>query len=297
MKTILVTGSNGFLGSNLVKALAAERRYDVIGAVKDFAGFTDRYVCGEYLRTVTNNELFTADVDHVDLVVNCAFARSNDAFLLANALDFTARLTKALKKSGVGALINISSQGVYKRLPANELQTEASAIEPIDLYSMAKYAAERMLIVSECAPYITNVRLASINMKQRFLFAFVKKIVAGEKIILTAPYQNAALLDIQDAVSGLQALIDLPDDARKTIYNLGNGSQMTILDYAQIAVETMKEFGYSGEIILNNTDTRISNSGMDCSSIMHDTSWKPSVTVADMVREYGMELSNGGIKQ
>ena len=139
MKTVLVTGSTGFLGSHLVKALAEEKMYDVIGAVEDPTGFTDKYGCNEYLRTIPNDALLASDVGHVDLVVNCAFARSNNAFLLANALDFTAQLAKSLKNSNIGALINISSQGVYKRLPPNELQSETSEIEPIDLYSMANF--------------------------------------------------------------------------------------------------------------------------------------------------------------
>ena len=292
MKTVLVTGSTGFLGSNLVKALANEKKYDVIGAVEDPTGYTDRYTCGEYLRTISNDALLASDIGHVDLVVNCAFARSNNAALLANALDFTAKLANALKKAHIGALINISSQGVYKRMPANELQAETCEIEPIDLYSMAKYAAERMLIVSECAPHITNVRMASINMKQRFLFAFVKKIMEGEQIVLTAPNQNAALLDIQDAVSGLRALIDLPDAARKDTYNLGIGTQMTILDYAKIAVDTLKEYGYSDEIVLNDAGTEGNNSGMDCSRMIMDTGWRPQKSVEDMVRAYCCELQN-----
>lgn len=290
MKTVLVTGSTGFLGSKLVTALAAEKRYRVIGAVEDPSGFTDRYQCNEYLQTIPNNELLKGNVQQVDIAVNCAFARSNDAFLLADALDFTVKLANAFGAIGVGTLINISSQGVYRRLSANELQAEDADIEPIDMYSMAKYAAEKLLIVSKCASSITNVRLASINMKQRFLFAFVKKILAGERIVLTAPHQNAALIDIQDAVSGLQALIDLPDDARKDTYNLGIGTQMTILDYAQIAVDTMKKYGYSGEIVQNDAGTEVKNSGMDCSRIKRDTGWMPKVTVKDMVQAYYDDL-------
>ena len=295
MKTILVTGSTGYIGSHLVTALAEEKCYHVLGAVEDDSGFTDRYQCDEYLETIPNQELLKGNAPEIDCVVNCAFARSNDSRLLADALDFTANLALSLKKIGVGALINISSQGVYKRLPEGQLQTEDSEIEPIDLYSMAKYAAERLLIASNCAAHITNVRLASINMRQRFLFAFVRKVLCGDPIVLTAPHQNAALLDVRDAVSGLQALLRLPDQDRQAAYNLGTGQQMTILDYARVVEQTMGEYGYAAELTVNDANPNVSNSGMDCSRIMRDTGWKPEVGVSDMVQAYYYELKRGTI--
>ncbi len=293
MKTILVTGSTGFIGSNLVKALSAEKQYRVIGAVEDDNGYTDRYSCNEYLQTVPNAELLKGKLPPVDCVVNCAFARSNDPLLLAQALDFTAELADALRRIGVGALINVSSQGVYQRLPAGELQTEDAPISPVDLYSMAKYAAERLLVASRCAAHITNVRLASINMKQRFLYAFTKKAVLGEPIVITAPNQNAALLDVRDAVSGLQALIRLPDQDRKAVYNLGIGSQMTILGYAKVVEQTMKEFGCTTDLTVKNENADAGNSGMDCSRMIRDTGWTPAVDAGMMVREYYCELIGG----
>ena len=291
MKTILVTGSTGFIGSHLVKALSEEKLYRVIGAVEDENGFTDRYQCNDFLETIPNAELLNGNLPKVDIAVNCAFARSNDPLLLAKALDFTARLADAYQRIGAGSLINLSSQGVYKRLPEGELQTEYSEIAPIDLYSMAKYAAEKMLVVSQCSPYITNVRLASINMKQRFLYTFVKKAFEEEPIVLTAPYQNAALLDVKDAVSGLQALIGLPDIERKDAYNLGIGSQMTILDYAKIVEKIMQEYGHCCRLVINDTSCGATNSGMDCSRMIKETGWKPTVSVEAMVRSYYYELT------
>lgn len=296
MKTILVTGSTGYIGSRLVTALSEEKCYRVIGAVEDDFGITDRYQCGDYLETISNRELLNGNLSGIDYVVNCAFARSNDPRLLADALDFTSKLALAYQRIGVGSLINISSQGVYKRMPDGELQTEESAIEPIDLYSLAKYSAERIFLASRCAGSITNVRLASINMRQRFLFAFVKKVFAGEPIVLTTPYQNAALLDVSDAVTGLQALLRLPDQNRKAVYNLGTGRQMTILDYARVVESVMEDYGYSPKLIVEDGAAATRNSGMDCSRIMRETGWEPRITVHNMVDIYLQELQNGAGK-
>ena len=287
MKTVLITGASGFLGSHLVQALKDDKRYRIIGVARD----TEKIPRGRNIEAISIDSFFSMTDLHVDMLVNCAFARSNNALLLANSLDYTANLAKILKKAEIQSLINISSQGVYKRLPAGELQKEDSQICPIDMYSMAKYSAEKILTASECASHITQVRLASINMKQRFLFSFINNVINGENIVLSAPYQNAALLDIKDAVSGLQALIDLPNINRKEIYNLGINKQMTVFDYACVVVNTMKEFGYHGEIVLDNSNTDINNSGMDCSQIMEDTGWRPRITPRDMVYDYYCELT------
>ena len=118
----------------------------------------------------------------VSTVINCAFARSNQANDLASAIVFTQKLIEGFKVANVGSVINISSQGVYKRLPIGELSAEDSPIEPIDLYSMAKFAVEKIFETSGLAN-VTNVRLASINMKQRFLYHFVQKAKNHETII------------------------------------------------------------------------------------------------------------------
>lgn len=286
MKTILVTGSTGFVGSNLVKELRTQKKYNIIGAVENEDGTTDKYQCNECIKTVSNTALLYGNLSGVDVVINCAFARSNNPALLADALNFTANLAESIKKIEAKSLINISSQGVYKRLTSGNLQSEDSEIEPIDMYSMAKYSAEQIFNVSKCAPFITNVRLASINMKQRFLYAFVNKIINNEPIVLTAPDQNAALLDVKDAVLGLISLAEMPGEKRKPIYNLGISKQMTILEYANIVVKVLKQYGYSGEIIIDRSKNEVSNSGMDCSLIMNDTGWRPVVTVEEMVKEY-----------
>ena len=281
MKTVLITGASGFLGHHVVKELLKHPDYDVIAIGGRPEDKVNPLPDSPRVHFYTLDKLFTNKFDNIDTVINCAFARSNDAALLARAFDFTEKLIRRLEELKAQSVINLSSQGVYKRLSKGELSSEESPIEPVDLYSMAKYASEKLFSVS-AIPYVTNMRLASLMMPQRFLYFFVQKAIHGEKFTVTAPNQYAALLDVEDAASGLVAVTALSHEKRSGVYNLGIGTQYSLLDYANCVKAIGKKFGYTVEFEIADNKTG-SNAGMDCMKLMKDTGWKPVNTKAEMI--------------
>ena len=283
MKTILVTGATGFLGQSVVNELLKKEEYDIIAIGGRPEDKVNPLPNNSRLKLFLLEDLFTESFLNVDTVVNCAFARSNDAELLAQAFDFTERLIKRLEHLKVKSVINLSSQGVYKRLPVGELSTEDSPIIPIDLYSMAKYATEKLFAVS-AIPYVTNVRLASLMMPQRFLYFFVKKAKAGEAFTVTAPKQYAALLDVRDAASGLAAIANLAPEKRAMTYNLGIGCQYSLLEYAEAVKSVGEKLGYRVSFDVADNGTEVC-AGMDCSKLMKDVGWKPLIMKDEMIEK------------
>jgi len=281
MKTILVTGASGFLGYHVVQELLKQeetRIIAILGRSKDKASALTN---NSHLHSYPLNALFNESFEHIDTVVNCAFARSNDAGLLAAAFDFTEKAIKRFEEFGLKSVINISSQGVYKRLNVGELSKEDSPIEPVDLYSVAKYATEKLFNISSI-PYVTNVRLASLLMPQRFLYHFISKAKAGDIFTVTAPNQNAALLDVTDAAKGLAAIIGLSPKNRANIYNLGIGTQYSLLDYAESVKDIGQQMGYKIDFNVVDNGTTVC-AGMDCSRLMEDTGWKPVILKNEMI--------------
>lgn len=227
--------------------------------------------------------MFTEDFANIDTVINCAFARSNDAQQLAGAIGFTEQAIERFVALGVKSVVNISSQGVYERLPKGELSNEDSPILPIDLYSMVKYSVESMFHVS-AIPYTTNVRLASLMMPQRFLYFFVKKAKVGETFTVTAPNQYAALLDVKDAASGLVAIANLDPEKRAKTYNLGISRQYSLLEYAETVEAIGTKLGYKVSFDVKDNGTEVC-AGMDCTRLMENTGWKPAILKDDIIEE------------
>ena len=281
MKTVLITGASGFLGFHLVLELLKNEQFQVIaigGRPEDKANPLPEHA---RLKVYPLDSLFKEQWANIDTVVNCAFARSNDAKLLAGAFDFTEKAIRLFEKCKVKSVVNISSQGVYQRLPVGELSNESSPIEPIDLYSMAKYASEKMFRLSTI-PFVTNVRLASLYMPQRFLHFFIQKAKNGEPFTVTAPNQYAALLDVTDAACGLSAIANLAPENRAQVYNLGIGTQYSLLVYAESVKTIGASLGYKVQFEVADNGTTVC-AGMDCKRIMKDTGWKPVINKDEMI--------------
>ncbi len=284
MNNVLVTGASGLLGSHVVKHLI-EKECHVIVSILPEEKSTYQPLDG--VEVIINDDIFQGKFPHISTVINCAFSRSNQSQDLASAIGFTQKLINGFKLGEVDSVINISSQGVYKRLPVGELSKEDSPIEPIDLYSMAKYAVEKTFETSGL-PNVTNVRLASINMKQRFLYNFVQKAKNHESITINSPNLYASILDVEDAAEALVYLAMLPIVSRKSIYNLGTGNQTSLLDFAELVNFVGVKFDAKAEITLLDNGT-INTAGVDISLLSNDCDWKPAISNELMIENWFLQ--------
>lgn len=277
MKTVLVTGASGFLGRNLVTALDGEG-YNIIAIARK----TEKIPHGANIKSMSADDFFAVESIRADIVVNCAFARGNKAAGLVAALDFNEKLIGKLKAIGMGSVINISSQGIYRNVGPGEFLGEDGEIEPKEMYALAKYAQER-LFTSNLGDKVTNIRLASLSANARFLTFFAESVVAGKEITVTAPEQYVSVIDVRDAVRGLMKVMELDTTRRAPVYNLGTGKQYSILELAEMTNEIGSRFGYEKVSVRVEDSGKEAAVGMNCSRLRNDTGWKPLVEINETI--------------
>ena len=278
MKTVLITGASGFLGSHIIQALRNDSRYELICVD----------ICKEKIdlrgngKALSTEDFFNTNNLTIDVVINCAFARGNDSAALVSALDFNEKLIQKLKGFSVGSIISISSQGIYRSVQPGEFADENGEIEPKEMYALAKYAQER-LFTSNFGGMITNIRMASLSYNARFLQFFVDSVRQGKDIVVTAPHQYVSMIDVKDAVAGILKVLEIPVSSRAAVYNLGAGQQYSILELARLTNEIGVNLGYQSVKVHDEDNGKQAAVGMNCERLMNATGWKPQVDIREMI--------------
>lgn len=283
MRTILVTGASGFLGSNLIAKLLEggdTKMIAVLGRPEDKANLLPQ---SDNITVYPCSDLFSTDFGHVDTLIHTAFSRGDNLLGLTASIEMTEKVIEMVNNLDIDSIINISTQGLYQGLKPGEKVKEEGTVGPNTAYGLAKWAVENMLKLG-CKKSYTNIRMASLSTNARFLDFFVDSVINHKDITVTAPNQYASIMDVADAVAGIVSVVNLPLNQRETVYNLGPGVQHSIFEYAQSANKVGETFGFAP------TNIAVEDSGkefaicMDCSKLSLQTGWKPKVTKTMMLQ-------------
>lgn len=280
MKSVLVTGGNGFVGREVVKQLCLAGEFNVYSASRSVSEQRFDEIC------ICNDQIFAEEdwLGHIDCVINCAFSRSNAPQDLAQGLEFTDKLFQSLKSAKVNNIINISSQGVYLQKQDIDCLNEGDEIGPSDAYGVAKYATELMLYnVFNGNENITNIRLASVNMPQRFTQAFINSIIQGKEINLVAPKQKTSLIDVRDVAAGLIAIAKNDKIRWRKVYNLGTGRYESIGELLDCIVELCKPYVNNVPSIIRGDSAPKAFAYMSIDAMKTDFNWQPTVSAKEML--------------
>ena len=283
MKKILVFGGRGFVGAELVRRLS-ECGYGVISASRaEHRTDLPRVEC------VTNGDLFArnVDLDGVEDAVVCAFSRESACDKLSAGLRFTEQVFRFLKGIGFQSVINISTQGVYAQTHTCDFIDETAEIGPSDCYGVAKYATELLAenIFGGFVNY-TNIRLASVNMPQRFTNYFIDCARRGQSINVRSREQKFSLIDVSDVAEGLIALLDKDGVAWDSVYNLGAGYVDTIYHAAELVRDIVFErYGFSKVKVIAGEERAKLFSAVSNKKITNFTGWKPKMSLLDILKK------------
>ena len=279
---ILVTGSAGFIGSNLVKRLLERPEKLRIVGLDNLGGHCDPSLKEYRLRAIEqvaashseHDYLFVkgsiADRERVnrlfaeyrfDRVVNLAAlpgVRDSidhpDACMESNVMGFFSIL-EACRRHPVKHLVFASSSSVYGGNPTVPFRVEDRADTPVSLYAATKRSGE-LLAYSYSRLYgipATGLRFFTVygpaGRPDMAYFAFADKWRRGETVrVFNYGACRRDFTYIDDIVEGVvRVLFGTPGSDRASvpyaIYNLGAGHPENLLDFVQILREELVTAG------------------------------------------------------
>ena len=275
---ILITGSAGFIGSNLVmKLLAAEPQHEIVGLdnmndyydvslkeyrlqqidayVKSHPECSYRFIKGNIADKSLIDNLFATE--HFDIVVNLAaqagvrYSIENpDAYIQSNVIGFY-NILEACRHNPVQHLVYASSSSVYggnKKIPFAETDMVDN---PVSLYAATKKSNELFAHTYSKLYGIptTGLRFFTVygpaGRPDMAYFGFTNKLIKGETIKIFN-YGNCQrdFTFVDDIVEGITRVMhkapDLTaDGVPYTIYNIGGSQPENLLEFVQILQEEL----------------------------------------------------------
>lgn len=281
MKTYFITGSSGFIGSNLAKRILNEEDnvlvigldnmnnyYDVkikewrLSQLNKFDNF--KFIKGDLADKETVENIFKEY--HPNIVVNLAaqagvrYSITNpDAYIQSNLIGFY-NILECCRNYPVEHLVYASSSSVYGSNKKVPYSTDDKVDNPVSLYAATKKSNELMAHSYSKLYNIpsTGLRFFTVygpaGRPDMAYFGFTNKLINGETIKIFN-YGNCKrdFTYIDDIVEGIIRVMKKAPEKKNgedglpippyKIYNIGNSHPENLLDFVQILQEELIRAG------------------------------------------------------
>lgn len=304
----LVTGALGFVGINVVRALATSGT-PVIALDRSEPDAEAR----AYLEDVDDLVAFrTADVtelgwdgplrhDGVDAVVHAAAVtplgaaerRAAAEAALVNVAG-TAQVLEWAARAGVTRVVHVSSAAVYGPVRGPEPIDEGRIPEPETIYGITKLAGESIArrLGSLTGPEVVVARLSHVygpmerptdgRTSLSPVFEWVRAAVAGDPLRSTAPDLARDFIHVSDAADALRRMLVTPL-AGGNVFNVSSGSWTS----EARAVDLLRHLQPGARAIVeHNEGPTASRSPVSSGRLRRWAGWQPRFSFEEGCRQY-----------
>jgi len=302
LKTILITGGCGFIGSNFIRYfLAKHQNYKIINLDKlTYAGRLEnlkdvanhpryKFVKGD----VCNKNLVNSLVKKVDEIIHFAAESHVDrsisgpvAFLRTNVLG-TLVLLEAARQHPVKKFLYISTDEVYGSIKKGKF-SETSNLAPNSPYSVSKTSADLL-----CRAYYKTYGLPILitrssnnfgpyQFPEKVIPLFITNLRRGKKVPLYGTGKNVRdWIYVLDNCLGLDFV--LQHGQMGEVYNIGGGNELSNL---KLTKTILKQLGKNNSWIQPVAD-RLGHDwryALDCTKIKK-LGWRPKYKFNQAIKE------------
>lgn len=308
MKTILVTGGAGFIGSNYVKYLLKHYDYSIVNFDKlTYAGnlenLTDiesdnryKFVKGDICNAEEVEKAITGN--KVDTIVNFAAESHVDRsilgpkeFIVTNVIG-TQTLLEATRKLGIEKYLQVSTDEVYGSLPEDKPEikfTEKTPLTTNSPYSASKASAD--LLVNAYyhtfkMPVLTtrcSNNYGPYQFPEKLIPLMIAKAIDGEKLPVYGDGKNVRdWLYVEDHCSAITEV--LHKGKIGDVYNIGGNNEWYNIDIVKIILKILGK----GEDQITYVKDRPGHDrryAIDSSKIMSELGWSPKYQFDEGIEE------------
>ncbi len=258
IKTFLVTGVTGFLGSVLAEKLISEG-YSVIGiGQRKYGLLTEPVINHDSFTFIQNdlenlnfNELSDYRIDGILHLANRGFVDSqgnvNKEIGYEEIYNVNVKSTRKLiefaKYKSINFLLFASSVSVFGKQPEDSVINESTCPTPLDYYGLTKYNAERLVEIELTETTTKGIihRFPLIFGKNHLgglVYNFYKLAASNEPIVIFGKGDAYRCpIYINDAISFILKSIEHVDDLNSfEIFSSGSSNSMKIVDIAKTVI-------------------------------------------------------------
>lgn len=288
MKNVIVTGADGFVGSNTVKYLA-EMGLDVLALdIKHTAENITESAKITYKRIdISHSDELLREIepDEYDTVIHFAWIGSSgpqrmDYNLQMNNALTTVELMKTAKKLGCSRFLAAGS--IMEREVAAAVATQGSKPGMGYIYGMGKLIAHNLckavaadIGIELIWPMVTNA-YGEGELSPRFVNTTIRKIINGEPLQFTAATQNYDFVHVSDVARAFYMIAK--DGNPFCEYIIGSGNARPLKEFITEMVSTLDKSASPifGDIPF--TGTNLPLSAFDTSDTEKDTGFKAEIS-------------------
>lgn len=297
MKTVLVLGGSGFIGSHLVTSLLAGYRvvdYSAVPLAKAPASDRYRYVAGNYCEEQDFEGLIRTyqpfAVYHFISTTNPKNGTAHVAQEVEQNLLPTIRLLEAACRCGVERIIFPSSGGtVYGEGVVGHPHREQEPLVPICSYGVQKMAIEgllrmyrhmhgiRTLIARVSNPY----GLCQQSGRTQGIIPILLQNLHRQEPITLFGETVRDYIYIDDVTRAMVRLLTY--EGEETVFNIGSGQGT----HLHRLVSQIEEIAGKRFVAVEQEDIRscdVHTSVLDISLAVRELNWEPKVTLEDGIR-------------
>lgn len=311
MKTILITGGAGFIGSHLIRLFVNKYpNYNIINLDKltyagNLANLTDienspnyEFVKGDIVDDDFIQGLFEENT--IDAVIHLA-AESHVDRSISNPMEFiqtnivgTVNLLNAAKRSWKDKMegklfYHISTDEVYGSLGETGLFTETTAYDPHSPYSASKASSDHLvrsyhdtfglpIVISNCSN-----NYGGYQFPEKLIPLFIHNIKNNKPLPVYGKGENVRdWLYVEDHTAAIDLIFHKGRNGET--YNIGGNNEWTNIDLIRVVCKTMdrklnRDEGSSEQLITFVKDRAGHDMryAIDSSKLQNELNWKPSL--------------------